>query len=146
MAETRDKAGNLPSMPLPGWQSPEQFTTNMLRAFELSGQIVKKIVEDKDKRDGAFTVVGGLANSGKLFAPIVQHWMRDPNGLAAAQAKLSQDLIELWGRTYKRFLGQEVAPVIKNFSRRSAFPGQGMDRKCLLRFPQASLSDHRQMG
>ncbi|MGO9475046.1 MAG: PHA/PHB synthase family protein [Rhodomicrobium sp.] len=113
MAETRDKAGNLPSMPLPGWQSPEQFTTNMLRAFELSGQIVKKIVEDKDKRDGAFTVVGGLADSGKLFAPIVQHWMRDPNGLAAAQAKLSQDLIELWGRTYKRFLGQEVAPVIK---------------------------------
>jgi len=113
MAETRDKAGNLPSMPLPGWQSPEQFTTNMLRAFELSGQIVKKIVEDKDKRDGAFTVVGGLADAGKLFAPIAQYWMNDPNGLAAAQTKLSQDLIELWGRTYKRFLGQEVAPVIK---------------------------------
>ncbi|MGO9171530.1 MAG: PHA/PHB synthase family protein [Rhodomicrobium sp.] len=113
MAETRDKAGNLPSMPLPGWQSPEQFTANMLRAFELSGQIVKKIVEDKDKRDGAFTVVGGLADAGKLFAPIAQYWMNDPNGLAAAQTKLSQDLIELWGRTYKRFLGQEVAPVIK---------------------------------
>ncbi len=113
MADTRDKTGNLPSMPLPGLQSPEQFTANMVRAFELGGQIVAKIVNDKDKRDGAFTVVGGLADAGKIFAPIAQHWMGDPQGLAAAQAKLNQDLIELWGRTYKRFLGEEVAPMVK---------------------------------
>src|SRR5262249_16187595 len=33
--------------------------------------------------------------------------------LASAQAKLGQDLIELWGRTYQRFLGSETEPVIK---------------------------------
>ena len=113
MAYTRDEAGNLPSTALAGLQSPEQFTANMVRAFELSGQIVAKIVNDRDKRDGAFTVVGGLADAGKLFAPIVQYWMSDPKALAAAQSKLSQDLIELWGRTYRRFLGEEVAPVIQ---------------------------------
>jgi polyhydroxyalkanoate synthase subunit PhaC len=112
MADTSEKAGNLPS-PLPGLQSPEQFAANLIRAFELTGEIVRKIVEDKDKRDGAFTVVGGLADAGKIFAPIAQYWMTDPNGLAAAQTKLSQDLIELWGRTYQKFLGQDVQPVIK---------------------------------
>jgi polyhydroxyalkanoate synthase len=100
-------------MPLPGFESPEQFTANLIRAFELTGDIIRKLVEDKDKRDGAFTVAGGLADSGKIFAPIAQHWMTDPAGLAAAQAKLSEDLIDLWGRTYQRFLGQDVAPVVE---------------------------------
>ncbi|MGA7323681.1 MAG: class I poly(R)-hydroxyalkanoic acid synthase [Rhodomicrobium sp.] len=113
MATMSDKKGGLPSKPLPGLQSPEQFATNILRAFELSGQIVAKIVQDADKRDGVFTVAGGLADSGKLFAPIAQYWMTDPQGWTAAQIKLTQDLVDLWGRTYQRFLGQDVPPVIK---------------------------------
>ena len=75
---------------------------------------MRKIVEDKQKRDGAFTVLGGLADAPKLFAPIAQYWMTEPQKFQEAQAKLSHDLIELWGRTYKRFLGEEVAPVIKS--------------------------------
>ncbi len=94
-------------------QSPEQLTANILRAFELSGQIVRKIVEDNGKRDGAFTVVGGLSDVHKLFAPIASYWMSDPSALATAQTKLNQDLIELWGRTYRRFLGEDVPPVVK---------------------------------
>jgi polyhydroxyalkanoate synthase subunit PhaC len=113
MADTRDAAEKLPASALPISQAPEQFIMNLLRAFEVSGQIVTKIVEDKDKREGAFTVVGGLAEAGKLFAPIAQHWMNDPQGLAAAQAKLGQELIELWGRAYRRFLGEDVQPLVK---------------------------------
>jgi polyhydroxyalkanoate synthase subunit PhaC len=103
-------------VPLPAYESPEQFATNMLRAFELSGEIVRKLVADREKRDGAFTVIGGLADAPKLFAPIAHYWMSDPQKLAAAQAKLSHDLIDLWGRTYKRFLGQKVQPVVKHSS------------------------------
>ncbi len=100
-------------MPLPGFQTPEQFIANLLRAFELSGDIIKKLVEDKEKRDGAFTVIHGLADAGRMFAPIAQYWMTDPAGFSAAQSKLQEDLIELWGRTHRRFLGENVAPVIK---------------------------------
>jgi polyhydroxyalkanoate synthase len=113
MADTRDKPGSLPTVALPGLQSPEQFATNLLRAFEVSSQIVAKLLENKEKRDGAFTVADGMADAGKLFAPIAEYWMNDPQGLAVAQTRLSQDLIELWGRTYKRFLGEEVVPVVK---------------------------------
>ena len=122
MAKKRDKSaqkpGNtvsaVPSVPLPGFESPEQFTANMLRAFELSSEIMRKMVEDKDKRDGAFTVMGGLADAPKLFGPIAQYWMTEPRKYQAAQTKLNQDLIELWGRTYKRFLGEQVEPVVKH--------------------------------
>jgi polyhydroxyalkanoate synthase subunit PhaC len=113
MADARDKEANPPTIVLPGLQSPEQFATNLLRAFEVGSQIVAKIMENKDKRDGAFTVVDGLSDAGKLFTPIAQYWMADPQGFAAAQSKLSQDMIELWGRAYRRFLGEQVAPLVK---------------------------------
>ncbi|MGB8735230.1 MAG: class I poly(R)-hydroxyalkanoic acid synthase, partial [Rhodomicrobium sp.] len=95
MAKKRDKSGEKPGnkvtaappVPLSGFESPEQFTANMLRAFELSGQIVSKMVADREKRDGAFTVIGGMADVPKLFAPIAQYWMSDPQKLAAAQTK-----------------------------------------------------------
>ena len=108
-----EKAVTTPAPPLHGMESPEQFFSNMLRAFEASGQVVAKIVEDKDKRNGAFTVAAGMADAGKFFAPVAQYWMNDPKGLADAQTKLSHDMIDLWGRTYRRFMGEEVNPVIK---------------------------------
>jgi polyhydroxyalkanoate synthase len=110
--DTHEKPGGA-GQAFPDMQMPEQFAANMLRAFEAGGKVVAKMVEDKGKRSGAFTVAGGLADSGKLFAPIVQHWMADPQGFAASQTKLSQDMIELWGRTYQRFLGQQIEPFIK---------------------------------
>jgi len=91
---------------VPGVKSPEEFVSNLMRCVEATGQMIAKIVEDKDKRKGAFTVAGVMADSGKLFAPIVQFWMNDPKGYADARAKLGEDMIELWGRTYKRLPGR----------------------------------------
>jgi polyhydroxyalkanoate synthase subunit PhaC len=125
MADMRDKAGTPPvtlppavsdtrqlptAAPLP---APEEFAANLFRAFEAGGQILAKMFDDKEKRQGAYTVADSMAEAGKLFAPIAQYWLQDPQGLAAAQNKLGQDLVELWGRTYQRFLGQDVAPLVK---------------------------------
>ena len=109
-----DTTSAVPSTPLPGYESPEQFTANMLRAFEFSAEIMRKMVEDKDKRSGAFTVMGGLADAPKLFGPIAQYWMSEPGKFTEAQTRLNQDLIELWGRTYKRFLGEETEPMVEH--------------------------------
>lgn len=106
------KVATAKPLPLQAYESPEQFASNMLRAFELSGEIIRKLVADHEKRDGAFTVIGGLADAPKLFAPIAHYWMSDPQKLAEAQAKLSNDMIDLWGRTYQRFLGHKVQPLI----------------------------------
>lgn len=99
--------------PTPNPQATEQFAANILRALEATGQVISKMVEDRDKRSGAFSVAGGLADSGKLFAPIIQHWVNDPQSYSAAQTKLTQDMIDLWGRTHRRFLGQQADPLVK---------------------------------
>ncbi len=111
-AGMQDRTGR-PEEPTPVPNAPEQFAANMIRAFEAGGMALAKLVEDRDKRSGAFTVAGGMADSGKFFGPIAQYWMADPQRYAEAQTKLGQDMIELWGRTYLRFLGQETEPLIK---------------------------------
>ena len=113
-AEKREKTEKTvsPVPAVPGLQSPEEFVSNIMRSVEATGQLISKLVEGKDKRSGAFTVASGMADSGKLFAPIVQYWMNDPKAYAEAQAKLSADMIDLWGRTYKRFLGEKVEPMV----------------------------------
>ena len=111
-SEKPEKAVSPSEKPVPGLQAPEEFVTNLLRSVEATGLVISKIVESKDKRKGAFTVANGMSDSGKLFAPIIQYWMNDPKAYADAQSKLSEDMIELWGRTYKRFLGEKVEPMI----------------------------------
>ena len=104
--------GVVPPAALASLQASEQFVTNLMRSVEATGQAIAKIVESKDKRHGAFTVASGMADSGKVFAPVMQHWLNDPKAYTEAQAKLNQDMIELWGRTYRRFLGEKVEPII----------------------------------
>jgi polyhydroxyalkanoate synthase subunit PhaC len=119
--ENKEKPAAAGPQPSPGMQTPDQFAANMLRAFEMGGKVLSKMVEDRDKRSGAFTVAGGMTDAGKFFAPIAQYWMANPQEYTEAQTKLSRDMIELWGRTYKRFLGQEAEPVIKPASTDTRF-------------------------
>ena len=111
-AEAPALPGALPPAALASLEASEQFVTNLMRSVEATGQAIAKIVESKDKRHGAFTVASGMADSGKVFAPVMQYWLNDPKAYAEAQAKLNQDMIDLWGRTYRRFLGEKVEPVI----------------------------------
>ncbi len=111
--EKPEKAVSPAEKALPGLQAPEEFVANLMRSVEATGQVISKIVENKEKRDGAFTVASDMADSGKLFAPIIQYWMNDPKAYADAQSKLSEEMIDLWGRTYKRFLGEKVEPKIE---------------------------------
>ena len=129
-AEKREKTEKVVSpapaeKPLPGLQSPEEFVSNIMRSVEATGQLISKLVEGKDKRSGAFTVASGMADSGKLFAPIVQYWMNDPKAYAEAQAKLNADMIDLWGRTYKRFLGEKVEPMVASSAHDPRFADKG---------------------
>ncbi len=119
--EKPEKAVSPAEKPLPGLQAPEEFVANLMRSVEATGQVIAKIVENKDKREGAFTVASDMADSGKLFAPIIQYWMSDPKAYGDAQKKLSDDMVELWGRTYKRFLGEKVEPMIEPSAHDPAF-------------------------
>jgi polyhydroxyalkanoate synthase len=93
-------------------QSPEEFATNLLKAFELGGQVLARLTEDREKRQGAYTLASGMAEASKVLSTVAAHWLSKPEQLAARQSLLAHDFIDLWGRTYQRMLGQTVEPVI----------------------------------
>ncbi len=109
-----EKHDNTLSVSVPLDRSAEVFGQNMLQAFELAGQVMSRLLEDKSKRAPELTFSDGLTEATKVMAPIVQYWANDPSRLAVEQSKLTRDLVELWGRTHKRFLGEEVEPVFKS--------------------------------
>ena len=86
----------------------ETLTRNMLRYWEESGRIVSGLLD----RIGPFTPSPEMQEAGRCFGEVAQRWMLEPHRLAAAQHKLATDLFELWTRTARRQLGEEVEPLI----------------------------------
>jgi polyhydroxyalkanoate synthase subunit PhaC len=93
-------------------RDPEKLAANMLAFFGEGARALTRYMDDK-RADGPYAVATELTEAGKLLGAIAQRWMTEPEKLAARQTKLTEDLIELWGRTYRRFLGQEVEPVAR---------------------------------
>ncbi len=93
-------------------KNPEQLATNMLRLYELGSSALSRLFDER-KGTGPYSVASELGEAGKVLSAVAQKWLQEPERLAAAQAKLNQDFIELWGRTYRRFLGEKVEPLVK---------------------------------
>ena len=49
----------------------------------------------------------------KSLGEIARHWVTEPGKLAAAQGELFKSYADLWGRSVRRFLGEEVEPVVE---------------------------------
>ncbi|MDX2265383.1 MAG: class I poly(R)-hydroxyalkanoic acid synthase [Hyphomicrobiales bacterium] len=92
--------------------NPEKLTQNMVRLFEVGSAALTRLMDDK-KNAGPMSMAGEFGEAGKMLATVAQAWLTEPDKLAAAQAKFSQDFIELWGRTYRRMLGEDVEPLVK---------------------------------
>jgi len=95
-----------------GVQDPEKLASNMLLLFNEGAKALSRYADNK-RGDGPMSVAGEMNEAGKLLGSIAQRWMAEPDKLAAKQTKLTEDLIELWGRTYRRYLGENVEPVMR---------------------------------
>jgi len=93
-------------------QDPEKLATNMMNFFGQGARALTRYMDDK-RQDGPYAMATELSEAGKLLGVIAQHWMTEPQKLAQRQTQLTEDLVELWGRTYRRFLGEEVEPVAR---------------------------------
>ncbi len=113
--------------------NPEELAMNLMRFYEMGGLALAKMMDEK-KGTGPFSMLNELGEAGKIFAIIAQTWMKEPEKLAAAQAKLNSDFIELWGRTYKRFLGEDVAPLVKTAPGDNRFADPDWNNKPLFDF------------
>jgi polyhydroxyalkanoate synthase len=93
-------------------KDPEKLASNMLHFFSQGARALTRYMDD-DRADGPFSVASEMTEASKLLGSIAQHWMAEPEKLAIKQAKLTEDFVELWGRTYRRYLGEKVDPVTK---------------------------------
>jgi poly[(R)-3-hydroxyalkanoate] polymerase subunit PhaC len=92
--------------------NPEQLASNMLAVFGEGTRALARYMDDT-RRDGPQAIANELTEASKLLGEIAQHWMGEPEKLAARQTKLTEDFVELWARTYRRFLGEQVEPVAR---------------------------------
>lgn len=86
---------------------------NMVRLFDEGTKVLGNLAERRNDA-GPYSMATEAGEATKLLGEIARQWVSEPGKLAAAQNELFKDYAELWGRSVRRFLGEEdVKPVIE---------------------------------
>jgi polyhydroxyalkanoate synthase len=107
-------AGAPPAQPQPpNLPDFERLANNAARFIEQSGKALSAYLKpletgDAAKEDMSETIAVALTSIGR----IAEHWMSDPARLAEAQSSISTPFLQLWAQTYRRMMGEQVAPVV----------------------------------
>ena len=92
---------------------PEEFTLNMLKAYEEGGRAVSHFLERSDTQITPFSAASEMARATETLSAIFTRWMADPTRFAQSQADLVGAYVELWNRTLQRMMGESAKPVIE---------------------------------
>jgi polyhydroxyalkanoate synthase len=96
---------------------PSQFETlarNMVRLFDQGAKAASALAERSSTNgNGSYSMAAEAGEAAKSLGEIARHWAADPGKLAAAQGELFRSYADLWGRSVRRFLGEEVEPVVE---------------------------------
>jgi len=95
-----------------GVKDPQKLAANMMQVFTEGARAYVRAFDER-RSDGPVAIAGELGEAAKLLGSVAQHWIAEPEKLAARQTKLAGDLVELWGRTYRRFMGETVEPLVR---------------------------------
>jgi polyhydroxyalkanoate synthase len=90
----------------------DAFARNMVRLFDEGAKVLGTLAE-RGNGAGPYSMATEAGEATKLLGEIARQWVSEPGKLAAAQSELFKDYTELWGRSVRRFLGEEVEPVIE---------------------------------
>ena len=92
----------------------ETLARNMVRLFDQGAKAVSTLAERTNSNGtGPYTMASEAGEAAKSLGEIARHWVTDPGKLAAAQGELFKSYADLWGRSVRRFLGEEVEPVVE---------------------------------
>ncbi len=93
--------------------APDQFSRNLVTAIDRGMVALARMLEDRKMVYGPYSAPTEASEAGHALSAIMEYWLSEPEKLTQAQTRLAGDFVELWGRTYQRFLGHEVEPVAK---------------------------------
>lgn len=92
---------------------PERLAQNFLRLLEESSNALTNYMERPDGQSGPYSAMSEFQQASKSLTTITQHWLNDPEKFSETQSALLRDYAELWSRSLKRVLGEEVEPLVE---------------------------------
>src|SRR5215831_12819735 len=91
--------------------NPEEFGRNMLRLMEDGGRVMSGLLERANGKISPMSAASDMAEAGRLFGEIAQHWVAAPGKLVEAQGELTRSFMELCSGSMQRLMGGAAAPV-----------------------------------
>jgi polyhydroxyalkanoate synthase subunit PhaC len=92
----------------------EAFARNMVRLFDQGTKAFSALAERTNSNgQGPYSMASEAGEAAKSLGEIARHWAAEPAKFATAQTELFASYADLWGRSVRRFLGEEVEPVVE---------------------------------
>ena len=110
MQERNDSAGETAADDCPTHY--DELARNMVRLFDQGAKVFSTLAErSRSNGNGPYSMSSEVGEAAKTLGEVARVWVNDPGKLAAAQGDLLQSYADLWGRSFRRFFGEEVEPV-----------------------------------
>ncbi|GBE42756.1 MAG TPA: class I poly(R)-hydroxyalkanoic acid synthase [Rhizobiales bacterium] len=110
--QDQDRAENKDT-PQPPFTDPRELARNLARFLEQGGKVVRSLAARSKENAGPYSTSSEISEATKVLGQVARQWVNEPVKLVGAQGKLLQGYADLWGRSLRRFLGEEVEPVVK---------------------------------
>jgi polyhydroxyalkanoate synthase subunit PhaC len=92
----------------------DALARNMVRLFDQSAKVFFNLAERTQANGkGPYSIASEASEAVKSLGEVGRHFLSEPAKVAAAQGELLQSYADLWGRSVRRFFGEEVEPVVK---------------------------------
>ena len=88
------------------------FADNMTKVMDTLAKIAQDIADSQQNGERPTMAIRTFEDISKTFAQVAQEYMTHPERLAESQFKLWQAHGQLWHNAWRRFLGEEVEPVV----------------------------------
>ena len=95
-------------------QGPELETLarNMVRLMDQGAKAFSTLAErSTGNGSGPYSFANEASEAAKTLGEVARHFVSEPAKFAAAQGELLKNYADLWNRSVRRFLGEEVEPV-----------------------------------
>ena len=103
-AENKDSGGYR-------FNDPKELAHNIARMFAEGGKVLNNFASRSNGQTGPYSATSEAGEAVKVLSTVAKQWAKNPAGFVSAQGRLYQGYADLWGRSMRRFLGEEVEPV-----------------------------------
>ena len=90
---------------------PDQFSRNLITAIDRGMLALTRMLDERKMVYGPYSASSEASEASHALSTIMEYWLSEPEKFTQAQTRLAGNFVELWGRTYQRFLGHDVEPV-----------------------------------